>query len=229
MPKLTKEQYYSEDLKLKDLYLSGISAWEISKRSQELFNRSLGISRITTRLKRIGVCVQNKAWNKGLTLQTDTTGRTARRLESFNKSKSTHQKTRPPTSTETKQKISKSRIEYLKNNPNKVGYKLNHSSKESYPEKYFSEIFKVNEVALTRYYRIGLYTLDFCDLESKIDIEVDGGTHKLLEVIEKDNRRDNQLKALGWRIIRIDWNRYQKFKPLEKEEFIKNLIKTIRT
>jgi len=40
-------------------------------------------------------------------------------------------------SDETKQKISKSRKEYLLNNPDKVPYLLNHSRNESYPEKYF--------------------------------------------------------------------------------------------
>ena len=44
-------------------------------------------------------------------------------------------------SEETKKKISESRIKYLKENPDKIPYKLNHYSKgESYPEKYFEEI-----------------------------------------------------------------------------------------
>lgn len=44
---------------------------------------------------------------------------------------------------ETKQKLSQIRKQYLKDNPDKVPYLLNHYSKgESYPEKYFSECFQ---------------------------------------------------------------------------------------
>ena len=39
-------------------------------------------------------------------------------------------------SEETKKKISEIRKKYLSENPDKVPYKLNHSSTESYPEKY---------------------------------------------------------------------------------------------
>jgi len=40
-------------------------------------------------------------------------------------------------SQETKDKISKSRIKYLMEHPDKVPYLLNHSSRMSYPEKIF--------------------------------------------------------------------------------------------
>jgi predicted DNA-binding protein YlxM (UPF0122 family) len=40
-------------------------------------------------------------------------------------------------SEETKQKISESRTRYLRENPDKVPYLINHSSKKSYPEKLF--------------------------------------------------------------------------------------------
>jgi hypothetical protein len=52
-------------------------------------------------------------------------------------------KLKPRTHTdETKKKISEIRIKYLRENPDKVPYKLNHYSKgESYPEQYFSKIY----------------------------------------------------------------------------------------
>jgi hypothetical protein len=45
-------------------------------------------------------------------------------------------------SQETKDKISQARIKYLSENPDKVPHLVNHSSKESYPEKYFTDVFE---------------------------------------------------------------------------------------
>jgi hypothetical protein len=70
-------------------------------------------------------------------------------------------------SEETRKKISDSRKKYLKNNPNRVPYLLNHSSKESYPEKYFSDIFLKEGVQVDRYVRVGSYELDFCIKDKK--------------------------------------------------------------
>jgi len=44
-------------------------------------------------------------------------------------------------SQETKEKISEIRKAFLKENPDKVPYRLNHSSRESYPEKIFREAY----------------------------------------------------------------------------------------
>lgn len=62
-------------------------------------------------------------------------------------------------SEETKNKISKSRKKYLIENPDKVPYLLNHSSKgPSYPESYFEKIFK-DKLKYEKYYRIGFLQL----------------------------------------------------------------------
>jgi len=61
------------------------------------------------------------------------------------------------TSDETKKKISETRIKYLKENPDKVPYLLNHSRNESYPEKYFNELFNKENIPVIKKYRIGLY------------------------------------------------------------------------
>lgn len=125
-------------------------------------------------------------------------------------------------SKETKDKISKSRNKYLLENPDKVPYKLNHSSKESYPEKYFNEIFTNECIKLERYYRVGLYELDFALVDKKIDIEIDGDQHYLdPKVTEIDIRRDKYLSDNGWKIIRIKWSEYKKLSKEEKENYIK--------
>ena len=59
-------------------------------------------------------------------------------LKNIISSKSTNRKH----TEETKNKLSEIRKKYLLENPDKVPYLLNHSSKESYPEKYFTEVFK---------------------------------------------------------------------------------------
>lgn len=82
------------------------------------------------------------AWNKGLTKETDERvkkqGRTFHNRYvngEINRSSSKH-------SEETKRKISEIRKKFLLEHPDKVPYKLNHSSKQSYPEKFFENFFK---------------------------------------------------------------------------------------
>jgi len=73
------------------------------------------------------------SWNKGLTKETD--NRVLKQSISVSKilkSRAGHKQTE-----ETKNKISKSRKKYLFEHPDKVPYLINHSSKMSYPEKYF--------------------------------------------------------------------------------------------
>ena len=129
-----------------------------------------------------------------------------------------------PHSEETKNKISRHRKEYLKNNPDKVPYLLNHSSKESYPEKYFTEVFEKEKIEIIKKHRVGLYELDFCIIDRKIDIEVDGSQHYYdKKILESDKRRTEFLESRGWFVIRIDWSKYQKLNKEEKILFIKSL------
>ncbi len=127
-------------------------------------------------------------------------------------------------SEETKKKISEIRKKYLQENPDKVPYKLNHSSKESYPEKYFTSVFKNEEIDVVKSFYIGIYELDFSIPDKKIDIEIDGSQHYYDEkIIESDKRRNKFLEDDGWDIIRVNWSEYQKLSFLEKREYILNL------
>jgi very-short-patch-repair endonuclease len=128
-------------------------------------------------------------------------------------------------SQETKDKLSKIRIKYLKENPDKVPYLLNHYSKgSSYPEKYFIEVFKNENIPLQQYLQISLYQLDFYNEEYKIDVEIDGEQHYVdNRIVESDIRRTKYLESLGWKIIRIRWSKYQKLSHDEKIKVIQNL------
>jgi len=129
-----------------------------------------------------------------------------------------------PHTQETKDKISKHRKEYLRNNPDKVPYLLNHSRNESYPEKYFTELFKNEGIDVIKSHRIKLYELDFSITNKKIDIEIDGSQHYYdKRIVESDKRRTKFLEDNGWDIIRIDWRNYQKLDKSEKEVFIKEI------
>jgi very-short-patch-repair endonuclease len=127
-------------------------------------------------------------------------------------------------SNETKAKISEIRKKFLLENPEKVPYRLNHSKNESYPEKYFSEIFFNENVKVVRYYRIGLYELDFAIPEKKIDIEIDGSQHSYDEKIKiSDDKRNMFLEQNGWDIIRINWSKFMKLSFNDKKDYILNL------
>ena len=134
-----------------------------------------------------------------------------------------------PHSKESKEKISKARIKYLKDNPDKVPYLLNHSSKESYPEKYFTQLFENEKIDIIKKYRIGLYELDFCILDKKINIEIDGSQHYLdKKIVKSDKRRNLFLESKGWKIIRVNWSEYKKLSYDEKSKYISNIKLIIR-
>ena len=127
-------------------------------------------------------------------------------------------------SEEIREKISKGLIRYLKDNPDKVPYRLYHSSKESYPEKYFREMFQQLRLDFEPQYPVQSYNLDFAFLNNKIDVEIDGELHYSdPKVVKRDIRRNLYLSNLGWKIIRIRWSEYKKLDLKAKEAFIKEL------
>lgn len=132
-------------------------------------------------------------------------------------------KTKPQKhSSETKNKISEIRKKYLKENPDKVPYLLNHYSKgASYPERYFCDLFEIEGIILEKQYRVGTYSLDFAQVERKIDIEIDGSQHKNdPKVVLHDIKRNNALTKMGWRVYRVYWPEYQKKSREDKEKTI---------
>ena len=105
---------------------------------------------------------------------------------------------------ETKEKLSISRLRYLEEHPDEVPYKLNHSSKKSYPEIVFENALNSNNIKGWTYnYRSGIYAYDFAWPEQKIDVEIDGGTHLTDKVKRIDERRDIFSKSKGWTVLRF--------------------------
>lgn len=135
-------------------------------------------------------------------------------------------------STETRKKISNARIKYLTENPDMVPYKLNHySNGPSYPERYWKKILDKANIKYVEQYPIHTYLLDFALVEEKIDIEIDGDQHYLdPRIIESDKRRNEYLKNLGWKIIRVRWSDYKKLvDKQDRMDYVNNIINEIRT
>lgn len=179
---------------------------------------------------KINACISNFnnigriAWNKGLTKETDERVK-QRGLNLHNNVKSGKTIFKGHIhSEETKEKLSTIRKKYLSENPDKVPYLINHSSKTSYPEKYFMELFEKENINLKYHHMINKYELDFCDLDKKVDIEVDGEQHYVdKRIVNSDKDRDEFLKNLGWEIFRIRWSDYQKLSLQERKEVINNI------
>ena len=125
-------------------------------------------------------------------------------------------------SEETKKRISEIRIKYLKEHPEKVPYLLNHYSKgDSYPEKYFEELFLKENIPLKKKKQIGIYQLDFYNEELMLYVEIDGDQHYLdKRIVDSDIRRSKFLKDLGWKEFRIKWSHYQTLSYEDKNKII---------
>lgn len=107
-------------------------------------------------------------------------------------------------SDETKLKLSVNKLNYLRNNPDKVPYLLNHSSKMSYPENVFKNALEAADITGWVYnHQNSIYQYDFAFLDKKIDVEIDGGTHLTEKVKKIDKRRDKFSNENGWIVIRF--------------------------
>lgn len=128
-----------------------------------------------------------------------------------------------PLTDEIKKKISIARTNYLKENPDKVPYKLNHYSKgQSYPESYFEKWLLDKGVSFISEQPVSIYSIDF--RIGDIALEIDGEQHYVDERIVKSNfYRDEYLKSLGIETIRVRWAHYQKLSDEDKKGYLNNL------
>ena len=169
-------------------------------------------------------CGEAAVWNSGLTAANDE--RVAKHAKAIAEYYTTNEAfwTGKKHTEETKQKISKSRKQYLLEHPDQVPYLLNHSSQESYPEAYFTELFRNEDINLHKeYYCLG-YFLDFCDPIRKIDIEIDGEQHYVdSKIVEHDKIRNAALKEAGWTVFRVRWAEYKAMTEEQKYNIISQI------
>ncbi len=111
-------------------------------------------------------------------------------------------------SEQAKQKISKHAIKFFSEHPDRLPYRLYyrlyHSSKLSYVEELFKQaLIKNNISGWTARYQIGIYEYDIAFVDIKVDVEIDGKSHELDVVKQKDQKRDNWSKSNGWEVLRF--------------------------
>lgn len=128
---------------------------------------------------------------------------------------------------ETKKKISEARLRFLKENPDKAPYALNHYSRgESYPERYWKQILIDHKIPFEQEKRLSLYRLDFAI--GNINLEIDGEQHYCDPRIMRSNiRRDDYLRSLGWKVHRIRWSDFQKMDENQKKNYIHFLMEDL--
>ena len=146
------------------------------------------------------------AWNRGLTKENNESLKKASQTlkNKYKSGEVIHSWLGRRHTKETKLKISKARIKFLEENPDKVPYLINHSSKMSYPEKLLYNKLKELNIDFEYRFQHGIYEYDFAIPEIKLDIEVDGGTHKQEKVKKIDKKRDKWSKFKGWTILRFE-------------------------
>jgi very-short-patch-repair endonuclease len=121
----------------------------------------------------------------------------------------------------TKKKLSEIRKKFIDENPNKVPYLLNHSSKISYPEKYFLDCFSDIVQDIEFQFQVFRYKLDFANPKEKLYFEIDGDQHYYdKKIIDHDIIRNNNLKEIGWHGIRLRWSHFKKMSEEEKRNKI---------
>lgn len=170
--------------------------------------------------------VGHAAWNKGLTKSSDS--RVARQCNTRKLYYQTHSGSflGKKHTEETKSKISIARKKFLTENPDKVPYLINHSSRKSYPETYFEQIFFDENIPLKYHLQVSKYELDFYNEDYKIDVEIDGEQHYLdKRIFESDKERNAYLESLGWIIFRIRWSEYQQLSLESKRSVIEDIRK----
>jgi very-short-patch-repair endonuclease len=64
---------------------------------------------------------------------------------------------------------------------------------------------KLLGVKFRRQLPIGGYIVDFCSLDPKLVIEVDGGQHSEMTIADGDAERTAELERIGYRVMRF-WN-----------------------
>lgn len=90
-------------------------------------------------------------------------------------------------------------------------------NKRSYPERFWEGILESNHISYESEFRVvsptTWYSLDFLIRKGDklIDLEIDGSQHNWAESKLHDNKRDEELQKLGYKVYRVKWN------PITKE------------
>lgn len=164
-------------------------------------------------------------WNRGLTKETDE--RVKRSSEKLHNgySNGTYKnwcEGKTKENNDTVKKIAEANSKYMKKKHQEgKAFYWGKYGRVSYPEQYFINIFNEEFPPYEYNYHELTYYLDFAWVQSKKYIEIDGEQHK--KQIEHDIKRDNELKEIGWKCIRVDWVKFIRLNENERRNFINQL------
>lgn len=174
----------------------------------------------------------HNAWNKGLTKETSKSVKAhSNTLKRKYKDGEliAHNKGKKIWDEENKKRISQHRKKYLEEHPQKVPYLLNHSSKMSYPERYFKYVFSLEDIDLKYHLQVGRYQLDFYNEDKKKYVQIDGQSHYVdKKTIKIDQERTEYLKSLGWECMRVRWKDYRNMTLSDRKQVISNIKNFIK-
>lgn len=112
-------------------------------------------------------------------------------------------------SDETKQKLKEIRLAFMKEHPEQTAWRLSKKN-ISYPERCFLKY--IQERGLDKTYEIireksfHPFYVDFAFVNIKLAIEIDGSQHNNEDRKKSDEKKDELLNSLGWKVIRITAN-----------------------
>ena len=94
----------------------------------------------------------------------------------------------------------------------------------SFPEIYFQELFKKENIDLKYHLQVSRYQLDFYNEEKMFYVEIDGEQHYRSEDrIQHDKDRRNYLRSIGWTEYRIRWSNWQKLSYENKHKIVEDI------
>lgn len=87
-----------------------------------------------------------------------------------------------------------------------TGWQSRQGLTPSYPEKYFIQLFEAESAPpYVRELRVGRWFIDFAFPTLKLAVEIDGRQHLLPERQDSDRKKDSELLAAGWTVVRVQW------------------------
>lgn len=170
--------------------------------------------------KYVSHTIGHKAWNKGLTKESDP------RVKKNGETISAKIKAGEiPKSFEGKHHTKewcKSHSEKMKKRFKGISiFATARENRKSYPEEYFEKIFSTAE----RNYHVDRYFLDFAYPDKKFYVEVDGEQHYTEDGVKHDKLRTEILESLGWICIeRIRWKEYIKLDSEERIRYVNSIL-----
>ena len=79
---------------------------------------------------------------------------------------------------------------------------LSFPKRDSKVEYIFSNLLSENKIKFREQYKIGSYTADFL-INDFLVVEIDGPHHEVQEQIEHDEKRDNYMRKMGYKVLRV--------------------------